>query len=76
YGTNIDAILGMANRLEDLGVHMGGDLYEAELRYLVENEFARSAEDVLWRRSKLGLHLDKAAQELVAAWFARAVVPA
>ena len=72
YGTNIDAILGKANSLEDLGVHMGGDLYEAELLYLVEHEFARGAEDVLWRRSKLGLHLDKAAQERVAGWFATA----
>ncbi|RGP41344.1 Glycerol-3-phosphate dehydrogenase [Altererythrobacter insulae] len=69
YGTNIDAILGKANGLEDLGEHFGSDLYEAELRYLVENEFALSAEDVLWRRSKLGLHLDKAASDRVSAWF-------
>lgn len=74
YGTRIDAILGGANGLEDLGEHMGGDLYEAELRYLVKHEFARDAEDVLWRRSKLGLHLDKAAQERVAAWFVKAEV--
>lgn len=69
YGTRIDRILGKANGLEDLGQHMGGDLYEAELCYLAEHEFARSAEDVLWRRSKLGLHLDKPAQARVAAWF-------
>lgn|GEM_PF-638897 len=37
---------------------------------------ARDAEDALWRRSKLGLHLDKAAQERVAVWFSNAVVPA
>jgi len=35
----------------------GGDLYEAEVAYLVDQEWARSAEDILWRRSKLGLHL-------------------
>ena len=73
YGTRIDAILGGANGLEDLGEHFGGDLYEAELRYLAEHEFASSAEDVLWRRSKLGLHLDKAAQAQVAEWFAKGV---
>ena len=48
---------------------MGGDLYEAELRYLKQEEFAQSAEDVLWRRSKLGLHLDQEAQQRVAEWF-------
>lgn len=69
YGTNIDRILGGANRLEDLGEHFARDLYETELRYLMEHEFARDAEDALWRRSKLGLHLEKAAQERVAAWF-------
>ncbi len=68
YGTNIDKILGSANGLEDLGEHFGGDLYEAELGYLLDYEFARDAEDVLWRRSKLGLHLDKTAQERVSAW--------
>jgi glycerol-3-phosphate dehydrogenase len=69
YGTNIDRILGGANRLEDLGEHFARDLYETELRYLMEHELARDAEDALWRRSKLGLHLEKAAQERVAAWF-------
>lgn len=70
YGTRIDEILGDAEAHTDLGQHFGGDLYEAELRYLVGEEFARSAEDVLWRRSKLGLHLDEAAQQRVADWFA------
>ena len=49
---------------------MGGDLYEAELEYLVTNEFACTADDVLWRRSKLGLHLSPEAQAAVARWFA------
>ncbi|MGI8943099.1 MAG: glycerol-3-phosphate dehydrogenase [Qipengyuania sp.] len=70
YGTRIDAVLGSAQRLPDLGEALGGDLYEAELRYLVEEEFARSAEDVLWRRSKLGLHLPGDAHRRVADWFA------
>ncbi len=71
YGTRIDRLLGTANGLEDLGEHMGGDLYARELEYLVEHEFARTAEDVLWRRSKLGLHLDETAQQKVHDWFAR-----
>ena len=57
YGTRIDRILGPATGLQDLGEHYGGTLYEAEVRYLIEEEFARTAEDILWRRSKLGLHL-------------------
>ncbi|WP_284124944.1 glycerol-3-phosphate dehydrogenase [Parerythrobacter aestuarii] len=71
YGTRIDDILHGKTSLAEMGQHMGGDLYEAELRYLVEHEFARSAEDVLWRRGKLGLHLDQEAQERVADWFAQ-----
>ncbi len=43
--------------MNDLGKHFGGLLYQAELDYLVEHEWARTAEDVLWRRSKKGLQL-------------------
>ena len=71
YGTRIPVLFGDSTGLDELGLHMGGDLYERELEYLVEHEFACSAEDVLWRRSKLGLHLDPAAQARVADWFAR-----
>lgn len=70
YGTRLDHIVGGATSLEGLGARIGGDLYEAELRYLVEHEFARTAEDVLWRRSKLGLHLGAEAVAAVEAWFA------
>ncbi|WP_299193725.1 glycerol-3-phosphate dehydrogenase [uncultured Erythrobacter sp.] len=69
YGTRIEQVLGTAVSTSELGEHFGGGFYEAELNYLVEHEFARSAEDVLWRRSKLGLHLDDAAQQRLAAWF-------
>jgi len=43
-----------------LGEHFGADLFAHEARYLYENEFARSTDDVLWRRSKLGLRLNAA----------------
>ncbi|WP_114954615.1 glycerol-3-phosphate dehydrogenase [Sphingosinicella terrae] len=55
YGTRLDGLLDGAGALADLGRHFGAGLYEAEVRYLVEREFARTAEDILWRRTKLGL---------------------
>jgi glycerol-3-phosphate dehydrogenase len=48
-------IIGHARRLEDLGPRIVGDLHAVELEYLRREEWARNAEDVLWRRSKLGL---------------------
>lgn len=70
YGTCINEWVGTAASLADLGEHIGGNLYAAELAYLAETEFACTAEDVLWRRSKLGLHLDAAAQARVAEYLA------
>jgi glycerol-3-phosphate dehydrogenase len=58
YGTRMKDIIGGARTLQDLGHHHGAGLYEAELRYLVDREFARTAEDILWRRSKLGLDMN------------------
>jgi glycerol-3-phosphate dehydrogenase len=52
-----------------LGENFGG-LFEAELRHFVEREWARTAEDVLWRRTKLGLHIDAANQARIADWLA------
>lgn len=57
YGTLALAILGDARDLQDLGTHFGAGLFAREVDHLVAREWARSAEDVLWRRSKLGLHL-------------------
>jgi len=56
YGTRIERVLGDAQSVDDLGPRFAGDLTAAEVRYLVENEWAQSAEDVLWRRSKQGLY--------------------
>jgi glycerol-3-phosphate dehydrogenase len=58
YGTRAERWLGSATDREALGRDFGGGLSEAELRYLVETEWARTAEDVLWRRTKLGLRLN------------------
>ena len=70
YGTRLDTVIGDARSLEDLGEHLGGTLYEAELRYLIRDEFAGTAEDTLWRRSKLGLHLGRDSVAAVERWFA------
>jgi glycerol-3-phosphate dehydrogenase len=55
YGRRSERILGSAQSMDDLGARFTGDLTGAEVRYLVEHEWAESAEDVLFRRSKLGL---------------------
>ena len=58
--------------LADLGRDFGAGLYEAEVRYLVETEFARTAEDILWRRTKLGLVMTKGEQQALAKWLGTA----
>jgi len=57
YGTRVPQIVGQATSLAGLGAHFGAGLYTAEVDYLTSVEFARSADDILWRRSKLGLRL-------------------
>ena len=71
YGTRAKRVLGDAGSLGDLGEHVGGDLYARELDYLVREEWARRPEDVLWRRTKLGLFLDEDAEARLRAWFTR-----
>lgn len=65
YGTRTAEILGEAKVLADLGEIFGGDLTAAEVDYLAEREWARTTEDILYRRSKLGLHLpDQTAERI------------
>lgn len=73
YGTRLHQLLSGAQSLQDLGAEVAPGLYEAELRYLREHEFATRAVDVLWRRSKLGLHLPTGVEAVLDAWFARQV---
>lgn len=68
YGTEAAAMLGAAASPADLGRDFGATLTEAELRWMMTREWARTAEDALWRRSKLGLRLDAAQQAAVAAF--------
>ena len=55
YGTRAEQILNGALSHADLGRHFGADLYEAEVRYLVDSEWAVTSDDILWRRTKRGL---------------------
>jgi glycerol-3-phosphate dehydrogenase len=59
YGTRSNSLLGNAATVADLGTHFGFDLYAIEVGYLMENEWAEQADDVLWRRTKCGLKLGK-----------------
>jgi glycerol-3-phosphate dehydrogenase len=60
YGTLADDVLGDARTPADLGLDLGGGLSEREVLYLKEQEWARSPDDVLWRRTKAGLHMSEA----------------
>jgi glycerol-3-phosphate dehydrogenase len=68
YGTRAARILGAAKSLADLGRHFGGDLYEAEVAYAMREEWAADADDVLWRRTKLGLVLSAEEAAALDAW--------
>lgn len=66
YGTRIDAILA-----DGPGREIAPGVFEAELRHMRDHEWARTGEDALWRRSKLGLHLSEAERAAVTGWFGR-----
>ena len=66
YGTETSALLGDARDMAALGQDHGAGLTDRELHWLRREEWARTAEDVLWRRSKLGLHLSPAQRQAVA----------
>jgi glycerol-3-phosphate dehydrogenase len=68
YGTRASRIVEGVRAEADWGASFGADLTEREVRYLMAEEWARTAEDVLWRRSKLGLHMDQAAAARLADW--------
>ncbi|SCW57501.1 glycerol-3-phosphate dehydrogenase [Sphingobium faniae] len=68
YGTVARHWLGDARRLDDLGIHFGHGLTEAEVHYLIAREWARTAGDILWRRTKLGLRFDAAQTARLSRW--------
>jgi len=68
YGTMAQSMLAGACRPEQLGLAFGAGLYEREVRHLVDNEWAITADDVLWRRTKLGLRLNETERRRLADW--------
>ena len=71
YGTEAAIIIGDATSEKDLGTHFGAGLYQAEVDWLMQHEFAQTAEDVLWRRTKLGLRFDDKATAKLNSWMAK-----
>lgn len=61
YGTLTHELLGDCSNMDDLGRHFGADLYAREVLYLIQHEWALTTDDVLWRRSKLGLRIQPGA---------------
>ena len=77
YGSRLAELLGDAAGAADLGNDLAGGLTERELAWMHAREWARTADDVLTRRSKLGLTLDAAGREAVERWWtARFGLPA
>ncbi|MEP3634072.1 MAG: glycerol-3-phosphate dehydrogenase [Shimia thalassica] len=72
YGTETFDLLGDVASKEDLGRDFGADLHEREVSWLMTKEFARTAEDVLWRRSKLGLRLSAQSADALSEWMKNA----
>ncbi len=72
YGSQLGEVLADATSMSDMGLRFGADLYQREVEYLVAKEWARSGEDILWRRSKLGLYFEQAEVEKLEA-FVRAL---
>jgi glycerol-3-phosphate dehydrogenase len=69
YGALLPDILREANSMADLGEHFGAGLTEREVAYLVEKEWAKTPDDILWRRSKLGLLMTEEEQERFREYF-------
>ena len=76
YGSRADRLLGSARSLADLGREIAPGFFEAELDYLRREEWAVAGDDVLWRRSKLGLHYTREQRAAVAAAFVARKRPA
>ena len=75
YGTRAGKLLGNAKSMADLGQAFGATLTESEVRYLMSVEWACTAEDIVWRRSKLGLRLSAAEIAAIDHWISGHHVP-
>lgn len=68
YGTRLHQIIGQATSTEALGVYFGHEFYQAEAEYLQQFEYAKTPEDILWRRTKLGLRMSQEQQNRLSDW--------
>ena len=75
YGTRIDRVIGDARSLDDLGEEVLPQLYAREIDYLRREEWAHTAQDILWRRSKLGVHLPPDATTTLDRWLEKRAQP-
>ncbi|MCB1449117.1 MAG: glycerol-3-phosphate dehydrogenase [Nitratireductor sp.] len=75
HGTEVPEILGDAKSLADLGRDFGNGLHECELKWFVQREWAASAEDILFRRTRLGIRMNAAQIGEVAQWIANTTMP-
>jgi glycerol-3-phosphate dehydrogenase len=71
HGSDAPALLGDAKANADLGRHFGAGLTEREIAWVREREWAQTAEDILWRRTRCGLHMDATQREAVRAFVGR-----
>ncbi len=72
YGTLTSSVLGNADSIEALGQHFAGTLYEIEVAYLYKSEWAKSADDILFRRTKVGITFESQARPLLEQWMRNA----
>lgn len=68
YGTRIDDVLAGKSEMADLGLHFGAGLYQAEVSFLMKYEWANDADDIIWRRTKTGLHGGEDLRVQLAKW--------
>ncbi len=70
YGAMTTEIIGDADSVNGLGMHFGHGLYEAEARWLINREWAQTTQDILWRRTRLGLKFSEGQQRTLEHWLA------
>lgn len=70
YGTLIESFLGNCKNVNDLGIHFGDKIYQVEIDYLIQKEWAKSIDDIIWRRTKLGFIISDDTEKLLSNYLA------
>jgi len=65
YGMNTHRLLANTQVMKDLGIHFGHTIYQKEIDYLIKYEWAKTIDDIIWRRTKYGLYLSSKEEELL-----------